>query len=95
MQLLEERTDTNLDPRQLLTAVAKGDLSQTMALEINKRPLQGELLCTAITVNRMVNQRRSFVSEVTREARGWDGRRAWWPKSSARSWKNARRMTPY
>ena len=44
MQLLEERTDTNLDPRQLLTAVAKGDLSQTMALEINKRPLPARAL---------------------------------------------------
>ena len=60
----------------MIGAVAKGDLSQTMALEINKRPLQGEFLRTAKTVNRMVNQLGSFASEVTRVARevGTDGK---------------------
>ena len=61
---------------RVIGAVAKGDLSQTMALEVNSRPLQGEFLRTAKTVNTMVNQLSSFASEVTRVARevGTDGK---------------------
>jgi HAMP domain-containing protein len=54
---------------RVLGAVAKGDLSQTMALEIEGRPLEGEFLRTAKTVNTMVDQLSSFASEVTRVAR--------------------------
>src|SRR5205085_555268 len=49
--------------------VANGDLSQTMALEIDGRPLQGQFLTTAKTVNTMVGQLNAFSSEVTRVAR--------------------------
>ena len=51
------------------TAVAKGDLSQGMALEIDHRPLTGEFLRTAKGVNTMVDQLSTFASEVTRVAR--------------------------
>ncbi|HUO10567.1 MAG TPA: response regulator [Phycisphaerae bacterium] len=54
---------------RVIGAVAKGDLSQTVALEIEGRPLQGEFLRTAKTVNTMVEQLSSFASEVTRVAR--------------------------
>src|SRR5207249_1374148 len=54
---------------RVIGAVAKGDLSQTMALEIEGRPLEGEFLRTAKTVNTMVDQLSSFASEVTRVAR--------------------------
>jgi HAMP domain-containing protein/signal transduction histidine kinase/CheY-like chemotaxis protein len=54
---------------RVIGAVAQGDLSQTMALEIDDRPLQGEFLRTAKTINKMVNQLSSFASEVTRVAR--------------------------
>jgi HAMP domain-containing protein/signal transduction histidine kinase/CheY-like chemotaxis protein len=54
---------------RVIGAVAKGDLSQTMALEIEGRPLAGEFLRTAKTVNTMVDQLSSFASEVTRVAR--------------------------
>jgi HAMP domain-containing protein/signal transduction histidine kinase/CheY-like chemotaxis protein len=54
---------------RVIGAVAQGDLSQTMALEIDDRPLQGEFLRTAKTINRMVDQLGSFASEVTRVAR--------------------------
>jgi HAMP domain-containing protein/GAF domain-containing protein len=40
-----------------------------MALEVGDRPLQGEFLLTARTINRMVDQLSSFASEVTRVAR--------------------------
>ena len=54
---------------RVIGAVAQGDLSQTMALEIDGRPLQGEFLRTAKTINTMVDQLGSFASEVTRVAR--------------------------
>src|SRR5881275_2881316 len=54
---------------RVIGAVAKGDLSKTMAREIDGRPLQGEFLRTAKTVNAMVDQLGAFASEVTRVAR--------------------------
>src|SRR5713101_5416734 len=54
---------------RVIGAVAKGDLSQTMALEIEGRPLEGEFLRTAKVVNGMVEQLSTFASEVTRVAR--------------------------
>ncbi len=54
---------------RVIGAVAQGDLSQTMALEIDDRPLQGEFLRTAKTINKMVDQLGSFAAEVTRVAR--------------------------
>src|SRR5439155_1767216 len=54
---------------RVIGAVAKGDLSQKMAVEIEGRPLEGEFLRTAKTVNTMVDQLGSFASEVTRVAR--------------------------
>jgi HAMP domain-containing protein/CheY-like chemotaxis protein/signal transduction histidine kinase len=59
-----------------ITAVAKGDLSQTMRLEVDGRPLKGEFLRSASIVNAMIDQMRAFTSEVTRVARevGTDGK---------------------
>jgi CheY-like chemotaxis protein/HAMP domain-containing protein/signal transduction histidine kinase len=54
---------------RVIGAVAKGDLSQNMALEADGRPLKGEFLRTARVVNGMVEQLGSFASEVTRVAR--------------------------
>jgi HAMP domain-containing protein/signal transduction histidine kinase/CheY-like chemotaxis protein len=54
---------------RVIGAVARGDLSQTMATEIEGRPLKGEFLHTAKTVNAMVGQLGAFASEVTRVAR--------------------------
>src|SRR2546421_3417 len=54
---------------RVIGAVAKGDLSKTMEIEIEGRPLQGEFLRTAKTVNTMVDQLGAFASEVTRVAR--------------------------
>src|SRR5207237_9768908 len=54
---------------RVIGAVAKGDLSTTMAIELDGRPLEGEFLRTAKTVNTMVDQLGAFASEVTRVAR--------------------------
>src|SRR3979490_3102241 len=67
--LIEDLVRPNTEMARVISAVANGDLSQTMALEIESRRLQGQFLETARTVNTMVNQLRSFSSEVTRVAR--------------------------
>ncbi|MBI4412658.1 MAG: HAMP domain-containing protein, partial [Deltaproteobacteria bacterium] len=54
---------------RVIGAVANGDLSQSMSLKIDHRPLKGDFLKTAKTVNTMVDQLSSFASEVTRVAR--------------------------
>jgi HAMP domain-containing protein len=57
-------------------AVAKGDLGQTMVLEVDGRRLRGDFLHSAKLVNQMINQLAIFTSEVTRVARevGTDGK---------------------
>ena len=59
-----------------ISAVAKGDLLQTMPLDVDGRPLKGEFLRSATIVNAMINQLSVFTSEVTRVARevGTDGK---------------------
>ena len=52
-----------------IAAVAKGDLQQTMSLEVDGRPLKGEFLRSATIVNTMIEQMSAFTSEVTRVAR--------------------------
>jgi HAMP domain-containing protein/signal transduction histidine kinase/CheY-like chemotaxis protein len=54
---------------RVIGAVAKGDLEQKMAVEMDGRSLEGEFLRTAKTVNTMVEQLSSFAAEVTRVAR--------------------------
>src|SRR5205807_2249426 len=67
--LVSDLVHPTRETARVIGAVAKGDLSQTMALEIDDRPLEGEFLRTAKTVNKMVDQLGSFASEVTRVAR--------------------------
>ena len=52
-----------------IAAVAKGDLLQTVALDVDGRPLKGEFLQAATIVNTMIKQLNVFTSEVTRVAR--------------------------
>jgi HAMP domain-containing protein/CheY-like chemotaxis protein/signal transduction histidine kinase len=52
-----------------VSAVAQGDLLQTVRLEVDGRPLQGEFLRSATIVNTMIKQLSVFTSEVTRVAR--------------------------
>jgi HAMP domain-containing protein/signal transduction histidine kinase/CheY-like chemotaxis protein len=67
--LISDLVHPTSETARVIGAVAKGDLSQTMATEIEGRPLAGEFLRTARTVNTMVEQLGSFASEVTRVAR--------------------------
>jgi CheY-like chemotaxis protein/signal transduction histidine kinase/HAMP domain-containing protein len=54
---------------RVIGAVAKGNLSQAVNLEIDGRPMRGEYLRISTVVNTMVDQLNSFASEVTRVAR--------------------------
>src|SRR5260221_470224 len=67
--LLDDLVHPTSETARVIGAVAQGDLSQTMALEVDDRRLEGEFLRTAKTINKMVDQLGSFASEVTRVAR--------------------------
>src|SRR5437879_13862321 len=63
---LNERNAKNLSGvARVIGAVAEGDLFQTMDMELDGRPLEGQVLRTARTVNAMGHQLRSFPSDVT------------------------------
>src|SRR5688572_3685706 len=53
---------------EAMAGVAKGDLTRSVPLEADGRPLQGEFLRSATIVNRMIEQMGEFSSEVTRVA---------------------------
>jgi HAMP domain-containing protein/signal transduction histidine kinase/CheY-like chemotaxis protein len=67
--LIEDLLRPTSEMARVIGAVAKGNLSETMATEIEGQPLKGEFLRTAKTVNAMVEQLGAFSSEVTRVAR--------------------------
>src|SRR5262245_27680634 len=52
-----------------ISAVAQGDLLQTVRVDVDGRPLEGEFLRSATIVNTMIKQLSVFTSEVTRVAR--------------------------
>ena len=67
--LLDDLVRPTADVARTIGAVAKGDLGQSMELEVDGRPLQGEFLRSAKLVNTMIEQLTVFTSEVTRVAR--------------------------
>ncbi|MEO5509574.1 MAG: HAMP domain-containing protein, partial [Longimicrobiales bacterium] len=67
--LVIDLTQPTTEVARVLSAVAEGDLSQKMVLEIDGKSVQGEFLRIGTTVNTMVDQLSSFASEVTRVAR--------------------------
>ncbi|HWD39859.1 MAG TPA: HAMP domain-containing protein [Fimbriimonas sp.] len=68
-QLIEDLARPTTEVARVITAVAQGDLTQKMALEIEGTPVKGEFLRIGQTVNTMVGQLGSFAAEVTRVAR--------------------------
>jgi len=67
--LVDDMVQPTTEVARVIGAVAKGDLSQHMATEIDGRELKGEFLRIGKVVNTMVDQLGSFASEVTRVAR--------------------------
>jgi HAMP domain-containing protein/CheY-like chemotaxis protein/signal transduction histidine kinase len=67
--LIETVAAPMAETNRVLGAVAQGDLSQRMSVEIEGRPLRGDFLKSARVINAMVDQLNAFASEVTRVAR--------------------------
>src|SRR5205823_5271786 len=68
-ELIGDLVHPTSEMARVIGAVAKGDLSKTMAIDIEGRQLEGEFLRTAKIVNTMVDQLGAVASEVTRVAR--------------------------
>ena len=68
-QLIADLVAPTNEVARVITAVARGDLSQKMVLEIDGRPVRGEFRRIGTTVNEMVDQLNSFAAEVTRVAK--------------------------
>jgi PAS domain S-box-containing protein len=68
-QLLDDVTAPTIEVSRVLDAVARGDLAQRLALELDGRPLRGEFRRSREIVNAMVDQLNAFALEVTRVAR--------------------------
>ena len=67
--LIENMAQPIRDTGRVMGVVARGVLNQSMELEIEGRPLKGEFLKNAKTINTMVEQLNNFAGEVTRVAR--------------------------
>ena len=67
--LIDDLVRPTTEVARVIEAVAEGDLSQQMALEIAGQPVKGEFQRIGTTVNTMVDQLSSFADEVTRVAR--------------------------
>jgi HAMP domain-containing protein/signal transduction histidine kinase len=90
--LIEDLVHPTSEMARVIGSVAKGDLSQTIATEIEGQALEGEFLRTAKIANTMVRQLSAFASEVTRVARevGTEGKLAGQAnvKGVAGTWKD-------
>jgi HAMP domain-containing protein/CheY-like chemotaxis protein len=74
--LIEDLLRPTTEVTRAIGAVAQGNLTQTVLLEVDGRPLEGEFLRSANIVNTMIQQLGIFTQEVTRVARevGTDGK---------------------
>ncbi len=67
--LIDNLAQPTIEVASVISAVAEGNLSKKMVLEIEGRPLKGEFARIGTIVNTMVDQLSSFASEVTRVAK--------------------------
>src|SRR5215470_2472068 len=67
--LVEDLLRPTAEVTRAIAAVAQGNLTQTVRLDVDGRPLEGEFLRSANIVNTMIQQLGVFTAEVTRVAR--------------------------
>ena len=74
--LVEDLLRPTTEVTRAIGAVAQGNLTQTVRLDVDGRPLEGEFLRSANIANTMIQQLGIFTAEVTRVARevGTDGK---------------------
>jgi HAMP domain-containing protein len=92
--LIDDLVRPTTEVARVIVAVAEGDLSQKMALEIEGRPVKGEFARIGTTVNSMVNQLSSFADEVTRVAREGVRKGSWEGRRRSRAWRGPGRTSP-
>ena len=68
-ELIDNLARPTIEVARVIDAVAEGDLTQRIQLEIAGQPVRGEFRRIGTTVNGMVDQLSSFAAEVTRVAR--------------------------
>jgi len=67
--LVDDLLRPTTEVTRAIAAVAQGNLTQTVRLDVDGRPLEGEFLRSATIVNTMIQQLGVFTAEVTRVAR--------------------------
>jgi CheY-like chemotaxis protein/HAMP domain-containing protein len=67
--VIDDLVRPNDEIARVITAVASGDLTQTVPMEVDGRRLEGQFAQTARITNGMLRQLSFFCSEVTRVAR--------------------------
>src|SRR5499427_2161001 len=67
--LVEDLLRPTTEVTRAIAGVAQGNLTQTVRLDVDGRPLEGEFLRSANIVNTMIQQLSVFTAEVTRVAR--------------------------
>ncbi|HEV2324159.1 MAG TPA: HAMP domain-containing protein, partial [Terracidiphilus sp.] len=67
--LVEDLMRPTTEVTRAIAAVAQGNLTQTVQLDVDGRPLEGDFLRSANIVNTMIQQLGVFTEEVTRVAR--------------------------
>src|SRR6201984_3258638 len=67
--LVEDLLRPTAEVTGAIAAVAQGNLTQTVRLDVDGRPLEGEFFRSANLVNTMIQQVGVFTAEVTRVAR--------------------------
>jgi len=74
--LIEDLLRPTTEMTRAIAAVAQGNLTRTVRLDVDGRPLEGDFLSSANIVNTMIQQLGVFTAEVTRVARevGTDGK---------------------
>jgi HAMP domain-containing protein len=74
--LVEDLLRPTAEVTRAIAAVAQGNLTQIVRLDVDGRPLEGEFLRSANIANTMIQQLGVFTAEVTRVARevGTDGK---------------------
>jgi HAMP domain-containing protein/CheY-like chemotaxis protein/signal transduction histidine kinase len=74
--LIEDLLRPTSEMTHSIAAVAQGNLTRTVRLDVDGRPLEGDFLSSANIVNTMIQQLGVFTAEVTRVARevGTDGK---------------------
>ena len=74
--LVEDLLRPTTEVTRAIAAVAQGNLTQTVRLDVDGRPLEGEFLRSANIVNTMIQQLGVFTAQIPRVARevGTDGK---------------------